>query len=153
MNSFMKRAIELAVQNVKNGGQPFGAVLVKDDKIIAEGINELHHTFDISGHAEMLAIRKAQEALKTHDLSGYTMYASGHPCPMCYTAMYLSGITDIYYTSGIEETAQAGLTASKKLYSDLKVPNAEREVVMKHIPLEENMENPMQLWADKQNSQ
>lgn len=69
MNQFMERALELAEKNVRDGGQPFGAVLVKDGKIVAEGVNELHHTYDISGHAEMLAIRKAQSELQTHDLS------------------------------------------------------------------------------------
>src|SRR5699024_9659707 len=62
MNSFMKRAVELAADNVREGGQPFGAVLVKDDEIIAEGVNELHIKYDVSGHAELLAIRRAQEA-------------------------------------------------------------------------------------------
>ncbi|MED0668397.1 nucleoside deaminase [Bacillus badius] len=77
MDSFMKRAVELAAENVKNGGQPFGAVLVKDSRIIAEGVNELHKKHDISAHAEMLAIRRAQEKLATNNLAGYAMYASG----------------------------------------------------------------------------
>ena len=150
MHPFMKKAIDLAIKNVEDGGQPFGAVLAKNDKIIAEGVNELHNTYDISGHAELIAIRKAQEILQTNDLSGFTMYASGHPCPMCYTAMYLAGIRDIYFGNGIEETAKAGLTASAKLYSDLKLDNEKREVVMKHLPLTSDMENPMTLWTDRQ---
>src|SRR5690625_6870776 len=93
----MKRAVELSIQNVREGGGPFGAVLVKEDTIISEGVNELHKTYDVSGHAEMIAIRKAQSALQTHDLSEYTMYASGEPCPMCLTTMYLSGIKRGYY--------------------------------------------------------
>ena len=92
MDKFMERAVKLATENVRDGGTPFGAVLVKDGKIISEGVNELHHTYDSSGHAEMLAIRKAQAELKTLDLSDYTMYASGEPCPMCLSVMYLSGI-------------------------------------------------------------
>lgn len=150
MNPFMKRAVQLAIDNVKEGGQPFGAVLVKDDQIIAEGINELHFKYDISGHAELVAIRKAQEKLKTHDLSGYEMYASGSPCPMCLTAMYFSGIDTIYYCASIEATAEAGLDASKKIYEDLKKPDADRRVVLQHIPLSEDMPDPMKLWQQKQ---
>lgn len=146
MNKFMKRAVELAADNVRKGGQPFGAVLVKDGEIVAEGVNELHQKYDISGHAEMIAIRKAQHDLKTHDLSGYVMYASGSPCPMCLTAMSFSGITDIYYCASIEETAAAGLTASAELYADLMKPADERRIVLKHILLEEGIQNPMELW-------
>src|SRR5699024_3508910 len=71
MDPFMKRAVQLAIDNVDEGGQPFGAVLVKDGKIVAEGVNELHTTYDISGHAELIAIRKAQADKETHDLSDY----------------------------------------------------------------------------------
>lgn len=75
----MERAIEISAQNVREGGQPLGAVLVKDLKIITEGVNELHKKIDVSGHAEMLLIREAQGKLQTHDLSGFVMYASGKP--------------------------------------------------------------------------
>lgn len=149
MDTFMKRAVELAADNVREGGQPFGAVLVKDNRIIAEGVNEIHKTYDVSGHAELLAIRKAQEELQTDDLSGYTMYASGEPCPMCYTAMYYAGIKEAYYCASIEETAEAGLGQSVVLYSDLQKPKADRTVPMIHMPLEEGMENPMKLWSER----
>src|SRR5690625_1819950 len=96
LDKFMKRAVDLAIQNVQEGGEPFGAVLVKDGKVVAEGVNELHKKYDISGHAELVAIRKAQAEKQTHDLTGYTMYASGEPCPMCLTSMYFSGIKDAY---------------------------------------------------------
>lgn len=150
MNPFMKRAVELAQDNVREGGQPFGAVLVKDDVIVAEGVNELHRTYDISGHAELIAIRKAQRDLETHDLSGFTMYASGCPCPMCLTSMYLSGLEDIYYCASIEETAEAGLGASEGIYADLSQPNEARRIVMKQMPLTEGIENPMKMWQVKQ---
>ncbi len=150
MNQFMKRAVKLAEDNVREGGQPFGAVLVKDNEIVAEGVNELHVTYDISGHAELIAIRKAQQALQTHDLSGFTMYASGCPCPMCLTSMYLSGLEDIYYCASIEETAEAGLGASKGIYADLGQPNEKRRIVMKQMPLAEGLENPMKMWQVKQ---
>lgn len=150
MDQFMKRAVHLAVENVRNGGGPFGAVLVKDNEIVAEGVNELHETFDVSGHAELLAIRRAQEKLKTHDLSEYTMYASGEPCPMCLTAMYMVGIREGYYCASIEEAAEYGMGGSIKIYDDLKKPRADRRLKMKHMPLEKNQEDPMKAWVSKQ---
>jgi len=142
----MKRAVELSIQNVREGGGPFGAVLVKEDTIISEGVNELHKTYDVSGHAEMIAIRKAQSALQTHDLSEYTMYASGEPCPMCLTTMYLSGIKRGYYGTSVEETAAFGLDASSIIYADLKMDRAARGLVMKQMPLGDGQEDPMKLW-------
>lgn len=149
MDQFMKRAVDLAVENVHNGGGPFGAVLVKDGEIVAEGVNELHEKYDISGHAELLAIRKAQEDLQTHDLSGYVMYASGEPCPMCLSAMYMSGIKKGYYCASIEDAAEVGIDGSVKLYADLKKSRAERSLKMKHMPLEDGQTDPMKLWQEK----
>lgn len=149
MDQFMKRAVDLAVENVHNGGGPFGAVLVKDGEIVAEGVNELHEKYDISGHAELLAIRKAQEDLQTHDLSGYVMYASGEPCPMCLSAMYMSGIKKGYYCASIEDASEVGIDGSVKLYADLKKSRAERSLKMKHMPLEDGQTDPMKLWQEK----
>lgn len=149
MDKFMERAVKLAADNVRDGGTPFGAVLVKDGKIISEGVNELHHTYDSSGHAEMLAIRKAQAELKTLDLSDYTMYASGEPCPMCLSVMYLSGIKNGYYSASIEEAADIGMGISKDIYEDLKKDRSKRKLVMKKMPIEEGKENPMDLWVEK----
>ncbi len=151
MDKFMERAVKLATENVRDGGTPFGAVLVKDGKIISEGVNELHHTYDSSGHAEMLAIRKAQAELKTLDLSDYTMYASGEPCPMCLSVMYLSGIKKGYYSASIEEAAEIGMGISKDIYEDLKKDRVSRKLSMKKMPIEEGKEDPMSLWAEKNN--
>lgn len=147
----MKRAVELAIQNVRDGGDPFGAVLVKDGEIISEGVNELHKTYDISGHAELLAIRRAQKKLKTHDLSGFIMYASGEPCPMCLTSMYMSGIKEGYYCASIEDAAKVGLGGSRVIYNDLTKPREERRLRMEQMPLEEGQENPMKLWKERSN--
>lgn len=150
MDQFMRRAVELSVQNVRAGGEPFGAVLVKDNKVVAEGVNTLHETYDISGHAELVAIRKVQAELQTHDLSGYIMYASGEPCPMCLTSMYMSGITEGYYCASIEETAEySGLGTSVSMYEDLKQDREDRIVQMKQMPLEEGQEDPMKLYYKK----
>ncbi|MGI8313891.1 nucleoside deaminase [Halobacillus mangrovi] len=149
MNSFMERAVALAAENVRSGGQPFGAVLVKNNEVVAEGVNEMHLNYDVSGHAELLAIRRAQEALQTHDLSGYTMYASGEPCSMCLTAMYFAGIQDVFYCASVEEAAQVGLEKSKEVYDDLQKTKGERSFVMKQVPLEAGQENPMKMWDER----
>lgn len=149
MDRFMKRAVELAANNVKEGGQPFGAVLVKDDEVIAEGINELHLKYDVSGHAELLAIRKAQEKLQTVNLDGYTMYASGEPCPMCLTAIYLSGIKKVYYCASIEDAKEAGLGASNFIYKDLSLPREQRSIDIIHMTLESGTANPLSEWAKR----
>ena len=146
MDKFMKRAVKLAVENVQDGGQPFGAVLVKNDRIISEGVNELHKTFDISGHAELLAIRRAQEQWQTNNLSGCVVYASGEPCPMCLTAMYFAGIEKVYYCASIEDAADAGLGMSKMIYENLKKVKSERTLSMTRMPLEEGQENPLEFW-------
>lgn len=124
-------------------------MLVKDGKIVAEGVNELHKRYDVSGHAELIAVRKAQEELQTHDLSGYIMYASGEPCPMCLSAMYMAGITEGYYCASIEDAAEVGIDGSVKIYGDLKRPRSKRSLEMKHIPLEASQEDPMKLWQNK----
>ncbi|SDJ10969.1 nucleoside deaminase [Salimicrobium halophilum] len=136
MDDFLKRAVELSKQNVDEGGHPFGAVLVKDGEIVSEGVNELHIHYDASSHAEMLAVRRAQEKLETHDLSGCTMYASGEPCPMCYTVMQFAGMQDVYFAETVEEAYDVGLTKGKEIYEELKKPKEERVFQMKYRPLE-----------------
>lgn len=144
MNQFMDRAVQLALQNVREGGEPFGAVLVKDGQIVSEGVNESHKTYDVSAHAELIAIKTAQREKQTHQLSGFTMYASGEPCPMCLSAMYFAGITEVYFCQSIDDAAEVGLDLSRKIYADLK--NDERFIVKKQIPLTNDQENPMKEW-------
>lgn len=145
----MIRAVELAINNVQDGGQPFGAVLVKGDEVIAEGVNELHKNFDISGHAELLAIRRAQKQLQTNDLTGYTMYASGEPCAMCLTAMYFAGIEEIFFCQSVDDASKVGLGKSKFIYDELKKPREQRQLKIKQMNLTTGHVNPMLLWNDK----
>lgn len=143
----MSRAVELAVENVRKGGQPFGAVLVKNNKIAAEGVNELHRIYDVSGHAELSAIRKVQAELQTDDLSTYSMYASGEPCKMCLTAMYFTGISEVYYCSSLVDAVDKGFEESKVM-SDQDLKHLGDSMVC--IPLTEEMkEDPIQLWVEK----
>ncbi len=149
MDPFMKRAVELALKNVKEGGQPFGAVLVKDNEIVSEGVNELHKKNDVSGHAELLAIRRAQEKFQTNELSGYTMYASGEPCSMCLTAMYFAGIENVYYCQSVEDAVDVGLGKSTFIYEELKKEREDRSLKMTQIKVVDGQENPMLLWKQK----
>lgn len=94
---FMRQAIRLSVENVQNGGGPFGAVIVKDGEIIATGTNRVTANCDPTAHAEVSAIRKACDKLKTFDLSGCTIYTSCEPCPMCLGAIYWAHIDKMFY--------------------------------------------------------
>ena len=87
---FMRKAIELSVENVKNGGGPFGAVIVKGDEIVATGVNRVTAHNDPTAHAEVSAIREACRRLGTFDLSGCEIYTSCEPCPMCLGAISVS---------------------------------------------------------------
>lgn len=145
----MERAVELAIENVRDGGQPFGAVLVKNNNVVAEGVNELHKKYDVSGHAELLAIRRAQEQLQTNNLSGYTMYASGEPCSMCLTAMYFAGIEKVFYCTSVEDAVEVGLERSKVIYEEIQKTKKERTLSMTQLPLKEGQVNPMKLWKEQ----
>lgn len=92
---FLRQAIELAYNNIEKGGRPFGAVIVKDGKVIASGVNQILTTNDPTAHAELLAIRAASQVLGTANLEGCSVFASGHPCPMCMAAMRLAGIKQL----------------------------------------------------------
>lgn len=115
---------------------------------MTEGVNELHKRFDITAHAEIQAMRKAQKMMHSHVLKGYTMYASGEPCPMCLTAMYYAGIDQIYYCASSEDAVDAGLGKAETVYEELKKPKSERRMELIHMPLQNGQEDPMQLWKE-----
>ncbi len=102
----MKRAIELSRNNMLAGaGGPFGAVIVKDGKIIGEGWNQVTSTNDPSAHAEVVAIRNACKNLSNFDLSGSEIYTSCEPCPMCLAAIYWARLGKIYYANTRKDAA------------------------------------------------
>lgn len=94
---FMRKAIALSIENIKKGGGPFGAVVVKDNQIVATGANHVTTHNDPTAHAEVVAIRKACKKLGTFDLSGCQIYASCEPCPMCLSAIYWAHIDSLFY--------------------------------------------------------
>ncbi len=106
----------------------------------------MHKVHDVSGHAELLAIRRAQEKLQTNDLSGFTIYASGEPCPMCLTAIYFAGIEKIYFCQSVADAVEVGLGKSMFIYNELKKKREERTLQMTQMKLLEGQENPMLHW-------
>ncbi|MDP2906887.1 MAG: nucleoside deaminase [Nanoarchaeota archaeon] len=120
MNKFMKKAVKEALKGVNsNEGGPFGAVIVKDGKVIAKGHNMVLKTNDPTAHAEIIAIRKASKKLKRFDLSDCEIYSSCEPCPMCLSAIYWAKIKKVYYGCTKEDAASIGFD-DKILYDILK---------------------------------
>lgn len=120
---FLRQALRMAEQNVERGGQPFGAVLVRDGVVIATGVNGTAHNQDPTSHSEIEAIRTACRDLGSPRLDGAVMYASGYPCAMCLSAIYLAGLREVYYAYGEVDGAAYGL-ATEPLYRALRQPAA-----------------------------
>lgn len=124
---FMREAIRLSIENVKNGGGPFGAVIVKNNQIIATGVNRVTAQHDPTAHAEVSAIRAACTKLATFDLSGCEIYTSCEPCPMCLGAIYWSHLDKIYYGNNKDDAKNIGFDDAF-IYKELELPMAQRKL-------------------------
>jgi tRNA(Arg) A34 adenosine deaminase TadA len=134
---FMQQAIALATENVTSGrGGPFGAVIVKDGKVVATGANQVTATNDPTAHAEVTAIRNACAELGTFSLDGCEVYTSCEPCPMCLAAIYWARCGKIYYGNSAADAAKVGFDDAK-FYEELKRPHAERELPIAQLLPEE----------------
>ena len=134
---FMRRAIELAVENVRlQLGGPFGAVIVKDGTIVAEGTNLVTSTNDPTAHAEVTAIRVACAALGSFQLDGCDLYTSCEPCPMCLGAIYWARPTRLFYGSTHQDAAEFGFDDSF-IYHQTCLPAAQRHIPMNQLLGEE----------------
>jgi guanine deaminase len=149
MNSaFMARAIELAVENVRSGqGGPFGALIVKDGDIIAEGANRVTLTNDPTAHAEVLAIRQACRKLANFELKDCELYTSCEPCPMCLGAIYWSRLSRVYFGSLAVDASQAGFDDSF-IYREITKQHPEREIPMVQMMREEALA-AFRAWQEK----
>lgn len=139
-SSFMARAIQISIENVRSGrGGPFGAVVVRDGKIIAEAANSVTACNDPTAHAEILAIREACAKLQHFELRGCELYASCEPCPMCLGAIYWARPERVYYANTAEDAAKIGFDDSL-IYREIQRPHAERKIpmiqMMRHSALE-----------------
>jgi len=146
---FMKRAIQIAKEGVNNNGGPFGAVVVRKGKIIAESYNQVTLSNDPTAHAEVLAIRKACSMLNTFDLSGCDIYSSCEPCPMCLGAMYWARINKLYYSATREDAEDAGFDDSV-IYKEFTLLHDDRKLITTRMKDAEALA-PFELWKSKGN--
>jgi tRNA(Arg) A34 adenosine deaminase TadA len=143
---FLSEAIRLARENVRTGGKPFGAVIVKDGEVVATGVNEELATNDPTAHAELLAIRAASQTLGTSHLAGCVMYATTQPCPMCRTAMYWAGLHEGAYAYSNEEGEPYGFS-SPAVSAELAELLADPSSGLRHLRVRPGGEDDLyELW-------
>ncbi|MDX9883826.1 MAG: nucleoside deaminase [Prolixibacteraceae bacterium] len=125
---FMRRAIGLAKEGMNsNAGGPFGAVIVKNGEIIAEGFNRVISTNDPTAHAEMIAIREACKKLNTFQLNDCEMYTSCEPCPMCMGAIYWARFKKVFFACNREDAARIGFD-DRLIYDEIAASLNERQI-------------------------
>ena len=146
-NKFMLRAIELSISSANGSGGPFGCVIVKDDKIIAEGSNKVTFSNDPTAHAEIVAIREACKKLNTFNLSGCDLYASCEPCPMCLSAIYWSHVDNIFYANTREDAKKINFDDSL-IYSEISKKNEDRKIPIKQMLRDEALK-AFEIWNKK----
>ncbi|MDR3624317.1 MAG: nucleoside deaminase [Chlamydiales bacterium] len=139
---FMKRAIELSAQAglVEKSGGVFGAVIVKGDKIIAEGYNRVIKEADATCHAEIDVIRKAGKALGSPHLDGCILYTSAYCCPMCLCGAYWAQIKEIYYGATVEDSKKYGDFLDVDYYKEMCLPDKDKRVKIREFMREEAVE-------------
>jgi pyrimidine deaminase RibD-like protein len=145
---FMRRAIELSIENVtlRNGG-PFGCVIVKDGNIVAEGYNRVTATNDPTAHAEVTAIRNACEKLNSFQLDDCIIYTSCEPCPMCLGAIYWARPKAVYYAN-TKTDAAAILFDDNFIYKEIELGIQNRKLPFKQIMNKEALE-AFKMWSSK----
>lgn len=141
---FLKRAVTLAVEGVNHGGGPFGAVIVKNGTIIAEGQNNVTAKNDPTAHAEVTAIRNACRALGSYQLDDCVIYTSCEPCPMCLGAIYWARPKAVYYASSHKDAADAGFDDSF-IYDEIEKQTSERMIPFYQVNFSEHSA-PFDAW-------
>jgi guanine deaminase len=145
---FMQKAIALATENVTSGrGGPFAAVIVRNDEIIATGVNLVTATNDPTAHGEIVAIRSACAALATFQLNGCHIYTSCEPCPMCLSAIYWSRCEAIFYGSCAADAARAGFDDAF-LYDEMKKTIEQRTIPSVNLLPEEAIKS-FEAWREQ----
>ena len=146
-NEFMKRAIELSVESVNNGGGPFGSVIVKDNRIIAEGSNKVTSNKDPTAHGEIVAIREACKKINNFSLSGFELYSSCEPCPMCLSAIYWARIDKVYFANTRQDAQKIDFDDSL-IYSEFQKNIDKRKIPMVQMMRSEALK-AFELWDKK----
>ena len=147
-NEFMLEAIRLSKENIDNGGGPFGAVIVKDGKIIAKGVNKVTVNNDPTAHAEVTAIREAAKILDNFDLSGCEIYTSCEPCPMCLGAIYWSHLDKIYFGNTKTDAKNIGFDDAF-IYEEIMISVENRKLPISQLMQNEALE-AFKKWTDKE---
>lgn len=149
---FIEKAIELACDGVSKGkGGPFGAVVVKDGKIIGSGSNHVTINNDPTAHAEILAIREACQFLEDFQLAGCEIYTSCEPCPMCFGAIYWARLDKVYYAIKKEDAASAGFD-DDFIYHEINLEPEKRVIPFNQI-MHEKARLPFDHWKNKEDKQ
>lgn len=146
-SKFMQKAIKLAEKSVLKGGGPFGAVIVKDGVIVAEGNNNVTLNNDPTAHAEVSVIRNACKKLNTFDLAGCVIYSSCEPCPMCLSAIYWAHIDKIYFGCNKTDAKNIGFDDSF-IYDQIDLKPEKRSIPAKEIFREEAL-SAFKMWTEK----
>ena len=146
-NKFMKRAIELSIKSVDSGTGPFGAVIVKDNKIISEGFNIVTSSNDPTSHAEIVAIRNACKSLNNFALNDCDLYTTCEPCPMCLSAIYWARIDRIYYANTRKDAQKIDFSDSM-IYEELNKTIKDRKIPM-HQMMREEAIKAFEMWDKK----
>ena len=146
-NKFMQRAIELSIESINSGGGPFGSVIVKDEKIISEGMNRVTVDNDPTSHGEIVAIRNACKKLNTFNLSNCSLYSSCEPCPMCMSAIYWSRIGKVYYANTRDDAKKINFDDSL-IYSEISKKNEDRKIPIKQMMRNEALK-AFDIWDKK----
>ena len=148
-NKFMERAIELSIDSVKSGGGPFGSVIVKDNKIISEGMNRVTKNNDPTAHGEIVAIRNACKNLNDFHLKGCELYTSCEPCPLCISAIYWARIDKVYYANTRNDAQKIDFDDSF-IYSELTKKINQRKIPMIQLMRDEALKG-FKLWENTEN--
>jgi len=147
---YLTHALNLASEHaVKGDNGPFGAVIVKNDQVIAEGWNQVVEHNDPTAHAEIVAIRNACKQLGTFKLEDCVLYASCEPCPMCLSAIYWARLDAVYYAAKRDVAAAAGFD-DEKFYNEICSEVEDRTIKCEHLPLPE-AETPFLKWRSNPN--
>ena len=149
IQKYLNVALDLAEKNMlKGAGGPFGAIVVKDDKIVGQGFNQVTSSNDPTAHAEVQAIRDACRNLKSFQLDGCVVYTSCEPCPMCLGAIYWARPQAIYFASTREDAAGAGFD-DDFIYREIILPIEKRSILTQHTPFDGHS-RVFDLWKSKQ---
>ena len=132
---FLTEAVRLAIESVRTGGGPYGAIVVHDGQVVATGMNRVTIESDPTAHAEIVAIRRACEALGSFQLDGCDVYSSTEPCPMCMGALYWARPQRVFFASSGDEAARAGFD-DRFIYGELARPVDARDLEIRQISID-----------------